>query len=47
MYLPMEAIKKELYETPSTTEVEVKMEGIVCGSPYGTQDYNFGSLDED
>lgn len=29
----METIKKELYEAPSTTVVEVKTEGIVCGSP--------------
>ena len=42
----METIKKELYETPSTTVVVMKIEGIVCGSPYGTQDYNYGSLDE-
>lgn len=42
----METIKKELYETPSTTVVVMKIEGIVCGSPYGTQNYNYGSLDE-
>jgi len=42
----METIKKEHYEAPSTMVLEVKTEGIVCGSPYGTQDYNYGSLDE-
>ena len=40
----METIKKELYETPSTTVVEVKTEGIVCVSQ---QDYHYGGLDED
>ncbi len=43
----METIKKEHYETPSTTVLVLKIEGIVCGSPYGTQDYNYHSLDED
>ena len=42
----MEEKRKVLYEAPSTTVVEVKTEGIVCGSPYGTQDYNYGGLDE-
>ena len=42
----METIKKELYEAPSAMVLEVKTEGIVCASPYGTQDYNPYSLDE-
>ena len=37
---------KVLYEAPSITVVEVKTEGIVCASPYGTEDYNYGGLDE-
>lgn len=36
---------KELYEAPSVTVVEVKGEGVVCGSP-STKDYNYGNLDE-
>ena len=44
VYLSMGTIKKELYETPSTTVVEVKTEGIVCVSQ---QDYHYGGLDED
>lgn len=43
----MEAKNKETYQTPVALVVEVKTEGIVCGSPYGTQNYNFGGLDEE
>lgn len=43
----METNKKELYEAPSILVMEVKVEGVVCASPYGTQDYNTYSLDED
>lgn len=42
----MEASKNVLYEAPSTTVVEVKTVGIVCTSPYGMQDYQYGGLDE-
>jgi len=41
----MEVIQKEMYEVPSTTVVEVKMEcGLLQNS---TRDYNYHSLDED
>ena len=45
--ITMETNKKELYEAPSILVMEVKVEGVVCASPYGTQDYNPYSLDED
>ena len=35
----METNNKELYEAPSTTVVDVKFEGIICGSG-GTEDYH-------
>ena len=41
--------EKELYEVPTVDVVEVKVEGVVCGSPWGdnpTEDYDFGGLDE-
>jgi hypothetical protein len=37
---------KLVYEAPVVEVVELNMEGIVCGSPYDMQDYNYGSLDE-
>ena len=37
---------KQLYEAPEVEVVELRPEGIVCDSPYNTQDYNYGSLDE-
>ena len=37
---------KQLYEAPVVEVVELRPEGIVCGSPYDMQDYNYGSLDE-
>ena len=37
---------KQLYEAPEVEVVELRPEGIVCGSPYNTQDYNYGSLDK-
>ena len=40
----MKTSKKELYQAPSITVVEVKTEGIVCAS---LQDYWYGGLDED
>lgn len=43
----MEENRKCFYEVPSTTVLVVKIEGVVCDSPYGTQDYNYGGLDED
>lgn len=36
--------RKELYEAPSITLVEVKAEGIVCASQ---RDYIYVGLDED
>lgn len=37
---------KLVYEAPEVEVVELRPEGIVCGSPYDMQDYNYGSLDE-
>lgn len=38
---------KQLYEAPKVEVVELRPEGIICGSPYDTQqDYIYGSLDE-
>lgn len=39
--------RKTYYEAPSTSVMEVKTEGMLCGSPYGTQDYYYGSMDEE
>ena len=39
----MEANRKNHYETPSTTVVEVKFEGIVCTSPDGVMWFLDGS----
>ena len=33
----MEIKELELYETPTTEVVELKTEGIVCGSPTGNR----------
>lgn len=41
----MEEKRKELYEAPSTTVVEVKTEGIVCVSG-GTENYKRNDPDE-
>lgn len=43
----MEEISKTYYKAPSTTVMKMTTEGIVCGSPYGTQDYYYGSMDEE
>ena len=37
---------KETYLTPTLLAVEVKTRGIVCTSPYDTEDYIIGNLDE-
>jgi len=42
----MESIKNELYEVPSVLVLGLETEGVVCNSPFGTQDYNSLSLDE-
>ena len=33
---------KELYETPSTMALEVRQEGVICGSLTDPDDYNNG-----
>lgn len=45
----MERENKAFYETPATTVVALNQETMVCTSPQGakTQDYYYGSLDED
>ena len=37
---------KETYLTPTLLAVEVKTRGIICTSPYDTEDYIIGNLDE-
>ncbi len=44
-YLFMNKVK-ETYLTPTLLVVEVKTRGIVCTSPYDTEDYIIGNLDE-
>ena len=41
----MKASKKELYEAPSVTVVEVKTEGLVCQSP-GHYKPGYGGAEE-
>ena len=41
----MKTSKKELYQAPSSTVVEVKTEGIVCQSP-GYYKPGYGNADE-
>ena len=38
----METKQKELYEAPSTVLFEVKMEGLICGSPLSTSIFILG-----
>ena len=44
-WLEVFSCNKEPYEAPSVSVVEVKVEGIVCGSP-STEDYHYGNLNE-
>lgn len=37
---------KDSYQTPAVKVLEVKFEGLICESQGGTQDYNYGNLDE-
>ena len=42
----MKTSKKELYQAPAVTVVEVKTEGIVCQSPGHYNKPGYGNADE-